>query len=126
MAESVTWSTSFTVLLGPRVVQSGTLTVDAYDKISVQLDAGAADVNVDVQPSVTVGDVRLLVITASSYEAGVSYSADGGTTTTVLDGPLALIGAGAITLLANPPQVLQFDNPGADPVSVDILVGRSA
>lgn len=126
MPESIAWSTSFAVLLGPRVVQSGALAVDAYDKLSVHLDAGAAAVDVDVQPAATAGDVQLLVIAADSYDAGVTYSADAGATSAVLDGLLVLIGAGAVSLLADPPQTLQFANPSGDPVSVDILVGRSA
>lgn len=126
MPESITWSTSVVVQLGPRLVQTGTLTVDAYDKINVRLDAGATDIDVDVQPSGTAGDVQILLLTASSYPAGVTYSADAGATTATLDGPLTLIGAGAVTLLADPPQVLRLTNPAADPVDVEILVGRRA
>lgn len=126
MPESISWSTSFAVLLGPRVVQSGTLEVDAYDKIHIELAAGATNVDVDVQPSGAPGDVQFLVVTADSYTSAVTYSADAGATTAVLDGPLTLIGAGAVTLLADPPRTLRFGNPDADPVSVDILVGRSA
>jgi hypothetical protein len=101
-------------------------TSDAYDKVSVQLAAGDSDVDVELQPSSTAGDVRLLVITAGSYEAGVTFSADAGGTTLGLDGPVVLIGAGPVSLLADPPKTLRFANPAADPVDVEILVGRQA
>lgn len=124
MPESISWSVTFDALLGPRIAAAGTQVVSAYDKINLQLAAGATAVDVDVQPSATAGDVELLVITASSYEAAVTYSVDAGTTTVVLDGPVVLIGAGAVSLLADPPQSLQLANPDTDPVDVDILVGR--
>ena len=126
MAETINWSVNFDAVLGPRIAASGTQTVDAYDKVSVRLEAGATDVDVDVQPSATAGDVLLLVITASSYEAQVTFSADAGTTMFTLDGPVVLVGAGAVTLLADPPQTLRFANPDAQPADIDILVGRQA
>jgi hypothetical protein len=126
MSETINWSVNLSVALGPRIAASGVQTMDAYDKISVQLAAAATDVDVDVQPSATAGDVRLLVITASSYDADVTFSADAGTTKFILDGPVVLIGAGPVRLLADPPQTLRFANPDANPVDVGILVGRQA
>ncbi|MFP5282348.1 MAG: hypothetical protein ACLGIF_02745, partial [Actinomycetes bacterium] len=76
------------------------------------------------QPSANGGDVELLVLTASSYEADVTFSADAGGTDFVLNGPVVLVGSGAVSLLAAAPQTLRFNNPGADPVDIDILVGR--
>lgn len=126
MSETINWSVTFAAVLGPRIVAAGHQSVGAYDKLNVQLAAAATDVDVEVQPSATAGDVQLLVITATSYDTAVTFSADGGTTDFTLDGPLVLIGSGAVSLLADPPQTLQFANPGADPVDVDILVGRQA
>ncbi|MGY1829086.1 hypothetical protein ACI8AA_01510 [Geodermatophilus sp. SYSU D01180] len=126
MSETINWSVNFAVVLGPKAAASGSQTTDAYDKMSIQLAAAATDVDVDVQPSAAAGDVQLLIIMASSYKADVSFSADAGTTSFVLDGPLVLIGAGPVSLLADPPQTLRFANPSADPVDVNILVGRQA
>lgn len=126
MAETINWSTTFDTVLGPRIEASGIQTVGAYDKISIQLAAEATDVDVDVQPSATASDVQLLVITASSYEAQVTVSADAGTTKITLDGPIVLIGAGAVGLLASPPQTLRFANPDTDAIDIAILVGRQA
>ena len=124
MAETISWSVNFDAMLGPKIAVAGAQTLGAYDKISIQLAAAAADVDVDVQPSATSGDVRLLVITASSYDAEVTVSADAGATDFTMDGPLVLIGAGAVGLLADPPQTLRFSNPDTAPVDIDILVGR--
>jgi hypothetical protein len=66
------------------------------------------------------------MIAASSYDAKVTFSADAGTTKFLLDGPVVLIGTGPVQLLAGPPKTLRFSNPDADPVDIDILVGRKA
>lgn len=126
MPETINWSVTFEAVLGPRVAEAGALAVGAYDKISVQLAGNATDVDVDVQPSATGGDVELLVLKASSYQADVTFSADGGATDFILNGPVVLIGAGSVALLGTAPQTLQFSNPAADPVDIEILVGRQA
>ena len=124
MPETINWSVTFDALLGPRVAESGTSSVTAYDKISVRLEQNVSDVDVDVQPSTTAGEVQLLVVKADAYDGGITYSADKGTKTFPLDGPLVLIGSGAVSLLASAPQSLRFSNPAAQPVNVEILVGR--
>jgi hypothetical protein len=124
--ETIKWSVTFDAVLGPRVAEAGELVVDAYDKLSVQLAGNATDIDVDVQPSATGGEVELLVLKASSYGQGVTFSADAGTTTLALDGPVVLIGTGAVALLAAAPQSLRFSNPATDPVDIEILVGRQA
>lgn len=126
MPETINWSVTFDAVLGPRVAESGSKEVAAYDKLSVQLAGNASEVDVEVQPSAAAGDVELLVMRASSYDPPVTYSADAGTTDFPLDGPVVLIGTGAVALLAAVPQTLRFDNPSADPVDVEILVGRQA
>jgi hypothetical protein len=123
MPETVNWSATFDAVLGPRIAESGVLTVAAYDKISVELAGNAKD-DVDLQPSGSAGDVQLLLIIANSYKAGVTFSADAGATKFTLDGPVMLIGAGPVALLADPPKTLQFNNPKADPVDIEIMVGR--
>jgi len=125
MPETIKWSVTLEAVLGPRLSESGISTVAAYDKISVQLAGNATDVDVEVQPSATGGDVELLVLTASSYEADVTFGA-GATTEFTLNGPVILIGSGAVSLLAAAPQTLRFANPNADPVDIEILVGRQA
>lgn len=124
MPETINWSFSVAAVDGPRVYGSDAVDVDAYDKASVALAAGDTNVDVQVQPSNTAGRVRVLVIGSSAYDADITFSADAGTTTFGLDGPVVLIGAGAVGLLADAPQTLRFSNTTTGAVTVDILVGR--
>lgn len=126
MPETIAWSFSVAAAEGPRIYGSDSLAVDAYDKVSAELAAGDTDVDVEVQPSATAGRVRALVIGSTNYESDVTYSADAGTTEFRLDGPVVLIGGGAVALLADPPQVLRFSNASAAAVTVEILVGRDS
>lgn len=124
MPETINWSFSIAAANGPRISGSDTLEVDAYDKVNVALAAGATDIDVEVQPSATAGRVRVLCMASSTYDSGITFSADAGTTNFTLDGPVVLIGTGAVELLASAPQTLRFNNSTADDVTVDILVGR--
>jgi hypothetical protein len=126
MPETINWTLNLQVPLGPRVAQSGALTVEAYDKVNLTLEAGATDVDVDVQPASTAGQVTFVAITASVYDELLTYSPDGGTTTHALEAPVALLGAGAVALLNAAPEQLRLANGTADPVTVEILVGRDA
>jgi hypothetical protein len=126
MPETINWLVTVEAMLGPRLSAKGSHVVDAYDKFSVQLEAGAVDVDVDVQPSGDAGVVEVFMLRANSYDSAVTFSADAGATTSVLNGPLVLIGSGCVALLADPPQTLRFANPSANPVDTDILVGRQA
>jgi len=126
MPETINWSVTFDSVLGPKIREAGSQVVGAYDKLSIQLAGNASDVEVDVQPSATAGDVELFVLRASSYTSDVTFSADAGATDFTLNGPVVLIGSGAVALLAAAPQTLRFSNPDADPVDIDILVRRQA
>lgn len=124
MPEILNWSFSVGAVGGPRVAGSAALEVGAYDKARVTLAAGATVVDVQLQPASTAGKVDVLVIGASAYDAGITFSADAGTTTFELLGPLVLIGRGAVGMLAPAPQTLRFGNTTTADVTVDILVGR--
>lgn len=126
MAETINWAVHLDVSAGPKLSASGTSVLQAYDKLGITLEAGAADVVVELQPGDDAGQVLLLVITASAYDEDLTYSPDAGTTDIPLDAPLALIGAGAVSLLVAAPQEIQFDNGTAEAVEVQILVGRNA
>jgi hypothetical protein len=125
MAEKIKWAVHIDVAAGPKLSATDVIEVEAYDKVGITLDAGAADVDVELQPG-GAGQVTLLMIKASNYDPAITFSADGGATTVPLDAPLVLIGTGAVSLLADAPQQLQWDNGTADPVQVDIFVGRDA
>jgi hypothetical protein len=74
------------------LAEAGSLTVGAYDKVSAQLDGNDTNVDVQLQPSPTGGDVELLLMKAGSYAAEVNLSADARTTDFVLNGPVVLVG----------------------------------
>lgn len=126
MPETINWSFSVAAAKGPRVYGSDAVELDAYDKASVVLAAGETNIDVQVQPAGAAGRVHVLVIGASAFDAGITFSADAGTTAFPLDGPVVLIGRGAVALLAGAPQTLQFSNTTPNDVTVDILVGRDS
>jgi hypothetical protein len=121
MSEKITYSYKALVTSGPSVVVSGTLLVDAYDKLDALVPAGGS-VTIDVQPG-TGG--QFLAISASAY-ADLSYEVDGSGTSIDLDGPLLLIGEGAMGLLGATQNQFEFSNAGATDITVSILVGRDA
>lgn len=124
MPEIINWSFSVDVTLGPKLTGSDSLTVGAYDKAGVVIAAGAADVDVQVQPANVAGKVQVLVLRAETYDPDLTISADGGATSFPLDGPLVLLGAGAVALLADAPQTLRFSNGTTADIGVDVLIGR--
>ncbi len=125
MSIDISWSFNVAVTGGPRIglVNQPPVVMDAYDVVTTKLAAGAAAVNVDLQPSGGAGTVVLLAMASDVYDPTLTYDPGGGPQK--LDGPVLLIGAGPVALLgATPPKSLKFDNPLAKPVNVQILVGR--
>lgn len=125
MTEKIKWSAQIDIAAGPKLSIGDTLEVEAYDKVAFSLDADATDVKVDLQPG-GAGQVQLLVIKASAYDAGLTFSPDGGTTDFTLDAPLILVGTGPVGLLGTAPKQLQWSNGTDDVVMIDILIGRDA
>jgi hypothetical protein len=121
MAERITYLFKALVTNGPSVVANGALVVDAYDKLEAVVPAGGS-ITVDVQPG---SGGQLLGITASSYE-DLEYEVDGSGSAVPLDGPLLLIGPGAVGLLGPTQNQIEFNNAGAADTTVSILVGRDA
>ena len=120
MAETISWNYVAQALGGPSLSGQGDLTVDAYDKITVTIAAGATQ-EVDLVPS---GTVSLLVINPAVPDIDLSY--DVGGNAVALDGPHVLIGTGAVSLLLAVRRDLSFtNNTGAD-ATIEILLGRDA
>ncbi|MEV8313554.1 hypothetical protein AB0Q95_05210 [Streptomyces sp. NPDC059900] len=124
MPENINWSFSVNVAEGPSLTGSSSLKVNAYDKLSVPISAGTTALDVQVQPANAAGKVQLLVIRASPTGRGITFSADAGGTTFTLEGPVVLIGPGAVRLLADAPQTLRLANATAADAMVDIFIGR--
>jgi len=127
MSETITWSLSVQVNGGPKLSDSQALTVDAYDKIAVSIDDGAADQEVQVQPG-SSGQVQFLMIQADSYSDQVTYKVNSAsaTDTVALDSLQLYMGDGAIGRLDPAPETLFFSNSSGATVSLGILVGRKA
>lgn len=127
MPETIVLTLGADVASGPTVKDSRTLTVDAYDKISVTIPDGTANMDVELQPGGT-GSVRLLIIKSNLYGDALKYTVNTGTTDHVLDQPHVLIGTGAVGLYGAEPTKLVFDNAlgaGKD-AQIQILIGRDA
>lgn len=127
MAEQIQWTVTVQVVGGPKKTVSQTIPVEAYDKIGVEIAAAGgseATRTVEVQPG-GAGQLRFLLITASSYEPPLTYTIDGGGSIT-LDAPLLLAGVGAASALAATQQTFVFTNSGSVANAVEILVGRDA
>lgn len=129
MPESIQWTLSVAVAGGPRKTESQTLPVDVYLKGQVQIAAasGATPGQANFAAPSGGGTVRFVLISASRYDATppLTYTVDGGSAIT-LDGPHLLIGAGAVALLGTANLDFIFSNPTAQPVTVEVLIGRDA
>jgi hypothetical protein len=125
MSETISYSFTIQVAGGPKVTDVDKIEVEAYDMLEVDVpDTGTSGgvATVNVQPSDS--GVKLLLVTADSYEQ-LTYKVDSGSAQT-LDGPLLLIGEGAVKLLGSTQKQFEFTNADTAANTVNILVGRDA
>lgn len=126
MAETIKYSMTFQVVGGTNVPIAGKIEPEAYEKIQVNVPAGASDMVVNLQPT-GAGLADFLLIKASVYGKEVAYKVnDAGATAIKLDGPHVFIGSGAVEILDVEPTQLLFSNALTQDVTVDILLGRDA
>lgn len=97
MVEQMIWSLMVKAGKGPTLSASGTLDVEAYDKLTVSVAAGTSQV-VELGPG-TSGSIRCLMINPSLPDALLTYDVDG--TGVALDEPQLLLGGG-VGLAGNP------------------------
>lgn len=122
---NISWKLEATVAGGPSHTLSRSVSVEAYDKVEVELVDGGPETTIEIGAG--SGDLQFLLITASDYGSGLTYKVnDTGNPSQVLDGPLQLAGAGAVALLGFPPTTLLFTNALGTNSTVEILVGRDA
>jgi hypothetical protein len=125
MPETIVVTVSADVASGPKLKESRTLAIDAYDKISVTVPDGTSDLDVDLQPG-GAGSIQLLIVKSSVYGADLKYTINADTTDHVLDQPHVLIGTGSVGLYGAEPTKLVFDNALGSDAQIQILVGRDA
>ena len=125
MAERIVCTLNVQVEDGPKVNETRTISVEAYSKIEVEIANDSVDVTVEVQPG-GVGTLKFLLITSDLYGTGLTYSADGGATTVILDQPNLFNGAGAIGIIGSPENLI-FNNALAEgTATIGMIVGRDA
>jgi len=124
MPETIVLTISAIVGAGPKLKESRTLAVDAYDKISIDVpDQG--NLEVEIQPG-GAGSIELLLVTSSVYGADLKYTVNADNTDRILDQPHVLVGSGSVALFGQEPEKLTFDNTTGEDAQIQILVGRDA
>lgn len=122
----INWTLNIQVVEGPKLSESDTISVDAYDKIEVTVEDEATDKEVQVQPGGS-GQVQFLLISSDSYGDDLTYKVNVDTADAIkLDALQLLMGDGAVGLLGGAPEKLLFSNGLGNDANVHILVGRMA
>lgn len=124
---SINWQFQATIPGGPAMsISQPAVNVDAYDVVTATIPKSTSKMDLAIQPSSGSGKVVLLILSSSQYDAGISYTVDALTDNHVLDGPLTLVGTGAIGMLnsAASPQHLIFSNTLTKDINVQVVVGR--
>jgi len=123
----ITWQFQASIPGGPAfTITQPNITVAAYDVASATIGAGASNIDVVVQPSSSPGDVVLVVVSSDAYDAGLTYTIDGGATAHALDAPHVMLGAGAVGFMNGgaPPQKLTFSSTLAKDANIQVVAGR--
>jgi hypothetical protein len=124
---NITWQFQAAIPGGPAFnIKQPPIAVQANDVATATIAAGASSVDVIVQPSSTAGDVVFVVINSDQYDAGLTYTVDGGSDKHALDAPHVMLGSGAVGFMnaGAPPQVLTFASTLAKDANVQVVVGR--
>jgi len=126
---TLTWSITVSVSgSNPMAVSRAPVTVEATDRIEVEIAPSDANKIVDIQPGNTSA-LHLLLIKSSSYGAHLTFKvSDGATDSTAvtLDSPQVFSG-GSVAVFGLAPRQLKFSNTSASTsANVEILVARDA
>ena len=134
------WSLNVAVEGGPNFMLTSSVPgVSAIDVIRVEIAAEAADQEVALQPGTTDGSILFMTISADKYDLELKYTVDCSYLVNPgnpvgpydapreLDAPHVFLGAGAVKLLRDaPPRILHFHSGLMEPVTVQIVIGRTA
>ena len=124
---NITWQFQAAIPGGPAfTISQPVIAVQAYDVASATIAASASNVDVDVQPSSSTGDVVFVVVSSDTYDSGLTYKVDGGADAHALDAPHVLLGAGAVGFMNGgaPPQKLTFSSSLAKDANIQVVAGR--
>jgi hypothetical protein len=124
---TITWQFQATIPGGPALaISHPPIDVQAYDVATATIAPGASNIELNVQPSSTAGDVVFVVVNSDQYGGGLTYVVDGGTDKHALDAPHVLLGGGAVGFMnaGAPPQTLTFSSTLTKDAHVQVVVGR--
>lgn len=128
--EKISYSVTVQVAGGPSLPISGTLEVDAYEKIAITVPAKQNNVDGTAEVTVSPGalaDTVLLLITASAVDGSQKFKTSAQNANDIpINGPVTLIGGTACSLLDANPDKLTFTNTAGKDATITILVGRKA
>jgi hypothetical protein len=122
MAEKLSWKFTASVLGGLTFARGGDLDVEAYVKVAVTIKKGTTQ-DVEIFPGAG-GSAQLVVISAVEPSDKLTYELGGNKV--ALDGPLVLIGSGAVGLLGAKVGTLKFENKAAQDIDIEIIAARDA
>lgn len=108
---------------GPTVTKSSTVEVGAYDVLKSTATKNGGTASFDLQPE-DVGNVEFFAASSDNY-ASLAFAVDGGSSVT-MDGPMMLVGAGAVSLLGATLLTIVFTNSDTEAdANIIVYVGRS-
>ena len=109
---------------GPTLLKTGTVEVGAVDVIKGTAAKSGGTASLDVQPEAITG-IEFVCIESTNYE-DLLLSVDGDETALVVDGPIMLIGAGAVAMLQATQLHFVFTNrDSVAAADIRITIGRS-
>jgi hypothetical protein len=134
MAKMTSWNLNMQVIGGPSSNASGSLNVDAIDKLDIVVpkatDGKAGTILIEVQPG-SPSSMQFLFITSSHYSslkciADPNVDPEKSGPSIPLEYPLMLLGGGFLTLLKFNQAIFRFENGSDNEAFVTIMIGRSA
>ena len=128
---NINWQFQAAIQGGPALaVNTPTLSVAAYDVVQQAIDAGQSG-TLPLPPIGDPKDILLLVLVSDHYDSDptkLSFDIGSSTTDNRLDGPLLLVGSGAVGLLSSGgslPSSLKVNNKLAVAINVQLMVARN-
>lgn len=126
MSSTVKLSVKVNVVDGPSISIARDITVEAYDKIAVTIEASETDKEVEIQPG-SSSQVQMILIKSSEYGTDLTYKVhETGADSITLDHDQVFLGQGGVGLLGTDLDKLYFTNGLPNDVNIEIFVGRDA
>ena len=129
-AIKIKWDFGYQIDAAPRVgLNKPEIEVDVYDVAKVALTAAGGSgptADLEIQPLPGADKVKFLVVSSDEYADTLTYKVDADTTDYKLNGPLVLIGSGALAFIGTTsPKKLAFTNGHTKAVNLTVVAGRT-